>query len=260
MLKRKKLCLILVYTLMMFTQTMLAQFTFAADKILSFAVPDAISINVDHQAYCLFEKAIDNMGYQLERVKVPLIRTITETQKGNMAIVLISRINFRVNSGAVKLPQDIALTSTPFVTTPISFYSTQNSQIIMNTTDWINRYRIGVVRSLHTHNISDYNTKETGNYYFYTSSLAAFKGLLADRQDIVIASELDYLSAQLTLNLHDEVKNISTIGTVSLYPGFSFQYFGKEKAIALAKQYRVEREKLTDAERKQCLPQVKTNR
>lgn len=238
---------------------MFAQVSFATDKTLTFAVPESLLINVEPKPYCLFEKTLANMGYQLERINIPLMRTITETQKGNMAIVLVSRVNFKLESGQVRLPKGIALSSIPFLTTPISFYSIKNSQIIMDSKDWTNRYHIGVVRSIHTHDIHDYNPKESGNYYYYINSLTAFKGLLHGRQDMVISTELDYLSAQLTLNLKNEIKSIVSIGSVSVYPGFSFKYFGEEKAKELANQYSIKREKLTDAERKQCQSNIKTN-
>lgn len=242
------LCLILVCNLAMFVQ-----FTFAANEKLSFAVPESLDIKVDYTAYCLFETTINNMGYQLNHVKLPLMRTLTETQRGNIALILIAKLNFKTDVKSKTIPQGIALAATPYLITAISFYSQKHSNIMMDKADWQASYRFGVVRSTFTHDTKKLDAnRESNNYYFYVNSLSAFKALLRQRVDIVVTSELEYLSAQAILTFDDKIKNIVSLGTTSLYPGFSHLYFGEENAKALAKRYDTESAQLADLSRKQC--------
>lgn len=50
------------------------------------------------------------------------------------------------------------------------------------------------------------------------------------------------------LNLDDKVKRIVTLGSATLYPGFSYKYFGEERAKAIAQQYANQRDKLSLSE------------
>ena len=221
-------------------------------KTLPFAVPEFLSLEVDKQAYCLLTKTFNNMGYQLKKVKHPLIRAFTETRKGNMALVLVGKPNFKIAIKPKTTAQGIALTSTPFLTTPISFYSQKNTNIVMNTPNWRAKYRIGLVRNPYTHDVEGFTAEENKNYHFYVNSLSAFKAVLKNRVDIVIASDLDYLSASINLNIQDELISIITLGTASIYPGFSHQYFGEDNAKRLANRYDLERNKLSEIELAQC--------
>ena len=224
----------------------------ATEQVLDFAVPESLDIKVDHTAYCLFEKTVYKTGYKIKHVKHPLIRSLTETQNGNMAIALIGKINFKTLSRPKTIPHELAIASTPYKITDISFFALKDSNIMMNAANWRTKYQIGVVRSPHTHDVSMFTAEDNINYHFYINSLSAFKGLLKQRVELVISSELDYLSAKSILNFQDNIKAITRIGTVGIYPVFSYQYFGEKEAKELAQRYDNERAKLTMSELKEC--------
>jgi len=228
-------------------------------KTLPFAVPESIRFNVEKQAYCLLNKTFSNMGYQIKQVEHPLIRAFTETRKGNMALVLVGIPNFKTGMKPKTTYQGIVLTSTPFLTTAVSFYKQSNSILVMDSADWLTNYRIGLVRNIYTHDIQSFSTKDNNNYHFYINSLSAFKALTKGRVDIVISSEFDYLSASSSLNIQDVITNFMTIGTANLYPGFSHQYFGEDNAKGLAELYDLERNKLSESELALCAQTSKTD-
>lgn len=245
----KYICLLLLGNL-----AILPSSCFAKEQILNLSVPESLDINIDYTAHCLFKQILQSMGYQVNQVKHPLMRTITETQKGNMAMVLIGQPNFKTDIASKTIPHGIAITATPYLTTAVSFYAQKNANIIMDKTDWLTNYQLGLVRSTHTHDPrrSDPDNNKSSNYYFYVNTLSAFTALLRQRVDIVVATELEYLSAKAMLTLDDEIKNIASLGTAGVYPGFSHRYFGEEKAKALANRYDIESAQLSGLNRKQC--------
>lgn len=54
------------------------------------------------------------------------------------------------------------------------------------------------------------------------------------------------------IRLDDKVKSIVTLGSATLYPGFSFKYFGEEKAKVMVQQYADQRGQLALSEIEQC--------
>lgn len=213
MCKFKNLCLLILCKV-----AMLPYVCQAKDQIITLSVAESIITHSDFTAYCLFEKTFKKMGYEVKQVALPLIRTISETQNGNMAMVLIGKITIdalaqpkTVEKGVVITPspystEGIAITPTPYATMGIASYTLKNRNILMDEANWQSNYQIGLARNPHSHDIRTHDVKQNKNFHFYGNTLAAFQALLADRVDIVIASDLAYASSKEMLKLDDKVR------------------------------------------------------
>ncbi|WP_286272892.1 hypothetical protein [Thalassotalea hakodatensis] len=149
--------------------------TTSTKKTLTFAVPESLRLEVKKHAYCLMNKTFENMGYLLKEIEHPIMRAFTETRNGNMALALIGLPNFKTTVKPKTSSQGLALTSTPFVTVPISFYSRKDINIEMNSPNWRANYRIGLVRNIYTHDVKKFTVEGRENYHFYINSLSAFR-------------------------------------------------------------------------------------
>jgi hypothetical protein len=88
MYKFNKLCLFILFDIAILPYT-----CFAKEQVLTLSVAESIVTHSDVTSYCLFEKILKKMDYKVEQVSLPLIRTISETQNGNLAMVLVGQIN-----------------------------------------------------------------------------------------------------------------------------------------------------------------------
>jgi hypothetical protein len=134
----------------------------------------------------------------------------------------------------------------------IASYTLKDRTILMNKLNWQAKYKMGLARNPHSHDIREHDINNIANYYFYNNTFVALKSLLKGRIDIVIVSDLAYASSKDILKLDDKIKKVAFLGIATLYLGFSYKYFGEEKAKLMAKNYENQRTNLNSAELKQC--------
>ena len=221
-------------------------------KKLEIAIPNAFEAQAEFAPLCLVTTTFKKMGIVIIPIFMPLIRSTKEAQKGSAALTYSPSFTFLGKPRDMFIAKGLVITHHSFLSEAMHLYSKENTVLSKN---WFSHNQIGIIRNMLSVERSESTPYLPGNIRQFPSILPAFRSLLKNRVDVVIASEL-YAKHAIEVLKQDRVlilpKRKILIGEVSYYISFSEQYFGVNNAKLLADKYNEGFVDLTKTERNNC--------